>query len=101
MLLQTLVENAIKHGVANRRVASDVTIMAALDGGKLRLEVENTGHIADGPADDRKLGLKNARERLEILYGSGADLKLAQSGPDRVRATVVIPAVSYESSSDR
>jgi LytS/YehU family sensor histidine kinase len=91
MLLQTLVENAIKHGVEEVPAGGDLVIRAGVEGGQLRIEVENTGSLAEPRKDSTQVGLANARERLRILYGDDARLQLAASA-GRVTATVSIPA---------
>lgn len=90
MLLQTLVENAIKHGIAQVKDRGDLIVRAARRGGNIRLEVENSGMLSES-SNGTKLGLANARERLRLLYGDRAELSL-KNGEDRVTATVVIPA---------
>jgi LytS/YehU family sensor histidine kinase len=91
MLLQTLVENAVKHGIAPRPAGGDVAIRATLDPGWLMVEVENTGQLADSTVDATQMGLSNTRGRLRILYGDRATLELANRDGDRVVATVRIP----------
>jgi hypothetical protein len=90
MLLQTLVENAVKHGIAPRPAGGDLAIRATLDPGWLKVEVENTGHLTDPTVDAPRMGLSNTRGRLRILYGDRATLELANR-EDRVIATVRIP----------
>jgi hypothetical protein len=89
MLLQTLVENAIKHGIAKLASGGELAVSSAFENGALVLRVENSGQIAPaGP--DRPLGLDNIRQRLRILYGDRAGLELS-NGAGRVTATVRIP----------
>jgi LytS/YehU family sensor histidine kinase len=90
MLLQTLVENAIKHGIAQVTDQGDLTVRAARVNGVVRLEVENTGKLRE-TSNGTRVGLKNARERLRLLYGDRASLQLSGEG-ERVTATVMIPA---------
>ena len=91
MLLQTLVENAIKHGI--ERVPGGVlSIRAQLNGALLRIEVENPGSLHSPLPNSTRIGLANARERLRILYAERASLSLAASGQGRVTATLLIPA---------
>jgi len=90
MLLQTLVENALKHGIARLPDGGDLLIRAYMQADALRLEVENTGRIAATNGDAKHLGLANTRERLRILYGERAHLKLTEAG-NRVTASAVIP----------
>jgi two-component system sensor histidine kinase AlgZ len=92
MLLQTLVENAIKHGIEEAPGGGDVLIRAWVADGKLRVEVENPGTLAASEEDSTRIGLKNARERLRILYGERASLQLVAPSHGRVSATLQIPA---------
>jgi len=94
MLLQTLVENGIKHGVEELPSGADLNVRAFLDGAALRIEVENTGHLTAGQTSSTQVGLANARERLRILYGERASLDLAPCGEGRVAATLLIPSAS-------
>jgi sensor histidine kinase YesM len=94
MLLQTLVENAIKHGVEEVPSGGDLFIRARLDGETLRIQVENTGNLSQPRAGSMQIGLNNARERLRILYGENASLALAACGEGRVAATLLIPAAA-------
>jgi LytS/YehU family sensor histidine kinase len=91
MLLQTLVENAIKHGVEELPAGGDLFIRARADGDTLRIEVENAGRLGAPRPGSTQIGLSNARERLRILYGERASLELADSGEGRVAATILIP----------
>jgi len=59
MLLQTLVENGLKHGIARLPEGGELVIRAALEVNALRLEVENTGQIAESKREERQLGLAN------------------------------------------
>ena len=90
MLLQTLVENAIKHGIATLPGGGELVVRCATEDGTLVLEVENTGQLAEADTGRPRLGLNNIRERLRILYAGRAELNLtAHDG--RVAATVRIP----------
>jgi hypothetical protein len=93
MLLQTLVENAIKHGIATLPEGGDLRISTSLEFGALVLRIQNPVGQALSAANGREatgLGLQNLRERLRILYGPAAKLDLAaQNG--QVTATVRIP----------
>jgi len=94
MLLQTLVENAIKHGVEEIASGGDLFIRAVRDGDALRIEVENAGSLSVPRPGATQIGLTNARERLRILYGDGASLQLGARGPGRVIATILIPSAT-------
>jgi two-component system, LytTR family, sensor kinase len=92
MLLQTLVENALKHGVAKLPAGGAVTMRAAVEDGNLVIVVENTGRLE--PADSRNgggHGLKIARERLRLLYADRAKLEVTEQAGGTVAATVLLP----------
>jgi LytS/YehU family sensor histidine kinase len=95
LLLQTLVENAIKHGISKFSGRGDLIVRANLEDRQLKIEVENTGRLTQGDASgEAGVGLANARERLRLLYGDRASLQLTEDQRnDRVRATVLIPAL--------
>jgi two-component system LytT family sensor kinase len=67
MILQTLVENAIKHGIGQVTGSGDLVVRAERQGGFIRLVVENTVQLTDSPATPTQLGLTNTRERLLSL----------------------------------
>ena len=90
MILQSLVENALKHGIGRLPNGGDLQIRAAASNGTLVLEVENTGELTDSRTGDTQVGLNNIRERLRILYGDRASLSL-QNGNGTVVARVEIP----------
>jgi LytS/YehU family sensor histidine kinase len=90
MLLQTLVENALKHGLSPRPQGGDVAIRASRGAGGLDVRVENSGYLSNPAENGTRIGLANARERLRLLYGNGASLKLEEAA-DRVIASVHIP----------
>lgn len=92
MLLQTLVENAIKHGIAAIPEGGDLRISASREEGFLTLRVENPGKLDDSSPAAPRLGLQNIRERLRILYGSRAALDLYDQNGD-VTAAVRIPVM--------
>jgi two-component system sensor histidine kinase AlgZ len=91
MLLQTLVENAIKHGVEEFASGGDLFIRARFEGDALRIEVENTGSLSGPAPGSTQIGLANARERLRILYGEHASLQLGARDEGHVTATILIP----------
>ncbi|MFC5550926.1 sensor histidine kinase [Massilia aerilata] len=73
MMLQTLIENSIKHGLEPKIAGGTVTVRAYVDGFTLHIEVCDDGIGIDPHADDG-IGLANIRERLQLLYGASAEL---------------------------
>ncbi|AOS43882.1 Sensor histidine kinase YpdA [Lacunisphaera limnophila] len=98
MLLQTLVENAVKYGISVRREGGEITITAALEGDDLHIRVSNPGDLA-GPVSapaamagsSTGVGLRNASERLQLLFGDRARLSLSAGPAGCVTAHVLIP----------
>ena len=91
MLVQTLVENAIKHGVAARPGPGVVQIRAQAQGGALLIEVANPRPVPAAPRGGPGVGLQNARERLRLLFGREATLDLDLSDPERAIARARVP----------
>jgi sensor histidine kinase YesM len=90
MLLQTLVENAVKYGIAPRREGGEIAIVARCERDELHLEVTNPGSLAAG-GGSTGVGLRNAAERLRLLFGARATLDLREDPPGRVIAEVLVP----------
>jgi hypothetical protein len=90
MLLQTLVENALKHGIAPLPSGGDLLIRAAIVGDSVVMEVENPGQLAEPVPQATQLGLANIRERLRLVYNGRASFEL-KNRDGRVAATVAIP----------
>jgi two-component system, LytTR family, sensor kinase len=87
LILQMLVENAIKHGISNLIEGGEVLIRAKREDDALILEVENTGKLKTEV--DTGVGIMNARRRLALLYGDDAHFFLSQKG-QRVIARIKI-----------
>lgn len=97
MLLQTLVDNAIKHGISELTEGGVVRLEARTDAGRLTLKVQNTGALKTG-APTTGYGLRNARERLRLIYGNDASLTL-QDVNGRTEAMLQIPVDAAAGSS--
>jgi two-component system, LytTR family, sensor kinase len=93
MLLQALVENAVKYGASQNPGISELSIFAAIDptDGRLCIRVYNTGHLRMDDSSSKGTGLRNARERLHSLFGNDAELKIAEDPPGRVSVAVSVP----------
>jgi len=93
MMLVTLVENAIRHGLTPLPEGGEVRIHARVADGRLRVGVADTGaglSESSGPG----VGLANIRARLATLYGGNARLLLAANAPHGVVATIELPAAA-------
>lgn len=92
LILQPLVENAIKHGIAKRVQGGIVRVTASRTDTVLHLSVYNDGPLLqDGNAAENGIGLVNLRTRLGLLYGKDCELRLENSGVSGVAVTVALP----------
>jgi hypothetical protein len=90
LMLPSLVENAIKHGLEPQREGGMVRIGASAADGKLRMIVADTGR-GFGETLGTGVGLTNIRERLAAMYGDGGKLTLEAQQPHGVVATIEVP----------
>jgi signal transduction histidine kinase len=90
LMLLTLVENAIKHGLTPQVGGGRVDIRAAVEGGQLRVEVADTGQ-GFTKSGGGGTGLANIRARLATQFGTNASLALALNAPGGVVATISLP----------
>jgi LytS/YehU family sensor histidine kinase len=91
-ILQPLVENAVRHGIAERVESGQITISGRREGDELILTVEDDGPglVPDQPTAG--LGLANTRERLQVLYGSRGRLQLSARSGGGTSATIRLPS---------
>jgi LytS/YehU family sensor histidine kinase len=92
--LQTMVENAIKHGINRVPGSGFVEISAELKTGLLCVQVRNGGRLAPPSPESTQIGLGTLRERLLRLCGPGASITLAEEPEGCVTATLVVPQTS-------
>ena len=93
MMLVTLVENAIRHGINPLPQGGEVRIVARLIDGRLRLQVADTGRGLQ-ESSGAGVGLANIRARLATLHGGGARLLLSQNSRQGVIATIELPVAN-------
>jgi two-component sensor histidine kinase len=92
LILQPLVENAVKYGVARSNQTVTIEITAEASDGRLRLTVSDDGGDGAGAAPPKLgLGLENVRRRLELIYGKAAALTCGPRRPQGFLASVEIP----------
>jgi sensor histidine kinase YesM len=94
MLLQPLLENAIRHGIAPRRGGGSLEVEARVDGRTLRVFVrdDGVGPPEHGPdSNSTGIGLRNTRLRLAQMYGDGASLELRRREPAGTEVAVCFP----------
>ncbi|MCH5687453.1 hypothetical protein LWM68_26215 [Niabella sp. W65] len=89
MMLQMLVENAIKHGISHQKKRGLVKLGATLANNTLELKVENTGRLKE-QQQGGGFGIRSIRERLKLMYGNNAMFNIKQSSDKRLP-----PRLSY------
>ena len=92
MMLQSMVENAIKHGLEAKPEGGVLKVRAEVAHNKLRVIVSDTGlGFGAVPSNGTGLGLTNIRERLKLLHGEQGQLLIAANSPSGVIATIEVP----------
>lgn len=91
LVIQPLVENAIRHGTSRRTGPGRIAVRARRDGGRILLEVEDDGVGPPARGVRAGLGLGNTRERLAQLYGDGFHLSLSPGAERGSLARVEVP----------
>ncbi|HMA07913.1 MAG TPA: sensor histidine kinase [Ramlibacter sp.] len=97
MMLQSVVENAIKHGIEPKPEGGRVSVKAGVQSGQLWVEVSDTGvglpdgELLEGPTSGTGLGLQNLRERLAMLYPGRSRLMLRTDSATGTLVKITIP----------
>ena len=92
MMVQTLVENAIKHGLEPKPEGGRLLVRAQIVHGKLQVIVADTGlGFGKAATAGTGVGLANIRERLQLLYGAKASLTVAENSPSGTLVTITVP----------
>lgn len=91
MLLQPIVENAIRHGIEPKVEGGEVAMRAWRTADGIRVEVADTG-VGFAAATAGGLGLTNVRDRLRLLHGDRASIAVAENAPSGTRVTLELPA---------
>ena len=96
MMIQTLVENGIKHGVSKRTDGGEIELKSkvypANNGSKLKIEIRNSGHLSEEQLKNSDgFGVSNTKHRLNLLFGDEAHFTIKNENGDTVLAEVEIP----------
>lgn len=96
MMLQTLVENAIKHGLEPKPGGGTIWILAREHDQGMAVTVADDGQGFNAESSGTGIGLKNVRERLRLAYGAAASFAIVANFPSGVAATIVVPTTIDE-----
>lgn len=90
MMLQTLVENAIKHGISKRIDGGSVKVISKILQDQHLLSVQNTGQL-DAKEGEGGFGLSSTRDRLQLLFGDKGNFTISQLNSETVEARILMP----------
>jgi two-component system, LytTR family, sensor kinase len=90
MMVQTLVENAIKHGISKQKDGGKVIVYSDFVNSHFELKVENTGTL-NKEINSNGFGLKSTQDRLKLLFGANASFTIKQQTENTVTVTVALP----------
>jgi signal transduction histidine kinase len=97
MMIQSLVENAIKHGLEPKAEGGALKVKAEIRHGKLCVTVADTGlGFGKAATAGTGVGLANIRERLQLLYGSKASVTITENQPSGTVVTITVPYTHRE-----
>ncbi len=96
MMIQTLIENGIKHGVSKETNGGEVSLITRVDsnngGPKLKIEIRNTGKLNDDQLrSSRGFGIANTKHRLSLLFGEEASFSIKNENESTVLCEIIIP----------
>jgi sensor histidine kinase YesM len=96
MILQPIVENAIRHGIASSREGGWIEVTSGSDAGVLHLEVRNSRGGPGNASSGTGLGVRNVQARLRYLFADDASFRLVFEADRTVTASLILPALSSE-----
>ncbi|MCW5911690.1 MAG: histidine kinase [Cyclobacteriaceae bacterium] len=99
LMVQTLVENGVKHGISKLTEGGIIQLKTKVERGKLTIRIRNSGqyHATNGHKRRGGLGLVNTSQRLKLLYGEGAYFAISNERDNFVLTEIIIPPILHES----
>lgn len=92
LMVQTLVENGIKHGISTLKNGGTISISSSVVNGSLNIQIRNTGYYTIGkPKTKTGFGILNTKKRLELIYGDQATFRIFNENKSTVLTEIVIP----------
>ena len=88
--IQTLVENAIKHGIEKRKNGGFINVTIQEEGNFIKINVESSGKL-DLESNKSGIGLNNLKERLLLQYNGNATFEIKEKNNETVLATILLP----------
>jgi hypothetical protein len=98
LMIQTLVENGIKHGISRLTAGGVIQVKTFIENNHLKIQIRNSGHLVNGVKRNKHgLGLRNTMQRLKLIYGDEASFRIANENDTFVLTEITIPKNTYES----
>lgn len=99
LMIQTLVENGIKHGISKLTAGGVIQMKTIVENDRLKILIRNSGRLMNGEIKSPTgLGLKNTKQRLKLIYGDDASFRIVNENDNFVLTEVIIPQnQKYES----
>lgn len=92
LMIQTLVENGIKHGIANLKDGGKISLQTKVASNSLNVEIRNSGQLIKSMKSSKMgFGIKNTKKRLELIYGDEAHFFIQNENANTVLTKIVIP----------
>jgi two-component system, LytTR family, sensor kinase len=102
LMIQTLVENGIKHGISKLTAGGVVQVKTDVAANKLYIQIRNTGHLIQAAKRSKTgLGLKNTTQRLKLIYGDEAFFRIVNENDNFVLTEIIIPQYKHNESINR
>lgn len=92
LMIQTLVENGIKHGISKLPSGGELKLNAFVENNKLHVRIENPGILDVNHKPETGFGIVNTRQRLNLLYGDQAEFSIRDSNDQTVITEIIIPS---------
>jgi len=92
LMIQTLVENGIKHGISKLTKGGVIHLKTYVDNNQLKIHIRNSGHLISGTKRTKGgLGIKNTVQRLKLIYGDEASFRILNENDNFVLTEIIIP----------
>ncbi len=92
LMIQTLVENGVKHGISKLTEGGVIQLRTVVEGERLKIQIRNSGQILNGIRKGKSgLGIANTVKRLKLLYGNEASFQMVNESNNFVLTEIVIP----------
>jgi two-component system LytT family sensor kinase len=92
LMIQTLVENGIKHGISKLTAGGSIYVKTDVLDHRLSIQIRNSGHLVQTTKRNKTgLGLKNTMQRLKLIYGDDASFRIVNENDNFVLTEIIIP----------